>query len=184
MHREKIFMPRKKLCIARKFHTSQKFMHRRNIDMPRKKSCTAREGIVHIKINIYTSVSTASSFDKDECEENHRRQQREISTLHQLLFFWHQMKSTLKIIANTRHKIYLLYVKSIELTSNVERVQLGDNTVKDILPIWITILYGWILSQSLQRASERINSPNKKTTGADDIKKGCSTMWTFFLAAN
>ena len=29
-----------------------------------------------------------------------------------------------------------------------------------------------------------MNSPKKKVTGADDIKKGCRTTWNFFLAAN
>ena len=88
MHREEIFMPRRKLCIARRYsylaeiytlwediHTTRNQASREDIHAL-KKSCATREGIVHLKGNIYPSTSTVSLFGNSECQDNHRKKQK------------------------------------------------------------------------------------------------------------
>ena len=104
MHRKKIFMPHRKLCIVKRFHTSQKFTHHGKIFMPQKKSCTTREGIVHLKRNIYPSASTAFFyFYKGKHQEEHRRQYQE-KYQHCISFYLvrHQVKIILKITSQTK----------------------------------------------------------------------------------
>ena len=60
--------------------------------------------------------------------------------------------------------------------------KLSVDTVEDTVSHLNCILSWRVLSQSLSRASKRMNSP--KSTGADDIKRDAAQRGTFFLAAN
>ena len=88
--------------------------------------------IVYPKSNIYPSASTASFVFEEKKKEKKRKinikksieddDKRNINIASASIYlFWHQTKSTLKIISqNTKHKLYLLDARLIESTSNIE----------------------------------------------------------------
>ena len=127
------FMPHGKLCIARKFHASQKLIHHKKISClaeiyASREYINAPQEIMHYQekesciSNIYPSTSTAFFyFDKSKHQKEHkRRHQEKISLLHQHSFMLTLHEEYIEYcIANARHKLYLLNVKPIE-SLNVE----------------------------------------------------------------
>ena len=129
MHHKNIFMHHQRSCIA-KDYTSQKnhaFQHkihasRKNHALRKRNHALPEKKNVHLKKNIYTSISAASFIWQEWMpRESSKTTPGEISTLHQLLLILTSNGEYIEdYIANIRHKLYLLYVKPIELTSNVE----------------------------------------------------------------
>ena len=67
------------------------------------------------------SVSTASSLIHIDISMRSTLTSKQIPASHQHLFISTSSEECIEdYIANTRHKLYLLYVKPIESTSNIE----------------------------------------------------------------
>ena len=164
-------MPRRNLYIAGGYsyptrnHASREDIHAPHEIMHcrRRNSCISREIFTHrhqlhsfilIKVNIKRSI-------EDDIKRN-------VSTLNKLSFM---LTSNEDYIANIRHKLYFLYVKLTELTSNIEGEQLNVNTVKDTISRLNCI---FMLTSFISAFVESIGQH----------KKGCNTTWNFFLAAN
>ena len=112
------FMPRRKLCIARRFHTSQEFTYRGKIFMPRKRTYMDKERAILIH---WPRLHSVISYKSKHQGEHRRWQQKKRQYRISISLFRHQVWNTLKmILQNTRHKLYLLDVRPIESTSNME----------------------------------------------------------------
>ena len=126
MHRESIIMHDEKIsCLVKIYTLREDFIPRRNLRIAGRYSCPAR-GSTWIKKEQYLSIgldcillflikiNIMESFEDDN--------KRNINIASAFIYlFRHQVWNTLKrILQNTRHKLYLLDVRPIELTSNME----------------------------------------------------------------
>ena len=99
-------IPRKKLCIVRDF------IHHRNY--------ASREDFIPCK-NLRITGRYSYLVRNHELPERESCIQRDISASPQHLYFLTSSEEYIgDYIANTRHKLYLIYVTRIELTSNIE----------------------------------------------------------------
>ena len=123
-----------------------------------------------IKINIMESI-----------EDDNKRSINVASAF--IYLFQHQVWNTLKmILQNTRHKLYLLDVRTDRVDVDLRRTMKCRHGKKDTVShpncfFKLTIFIS-IFVESIQKDEFSENHRCRRH------QKGCSTTWNFFLAAN